>query len=446
MAPEHRWRERGESPQRPGSGFRDRLREIVEQTTSESVQTNAFYFIFWQEDGTIAARSPWAPESVPRPELDSLLEMGTNSLDLAKDPGPGRSVGRLPVSRSRGELRESYRSLPFGEFILVGRSVAPDLSAMGRLAVWLVAAGAGILLLGLAGGWWVTTRAIRPVNAISATAVKIAAGDLSQRINAADTQNELGRLAGVLNSTFARLEAAFANQARFTSDASHELRTPICVILSQTQMALTRERSAAEYRDVLEACQRSAQRMRKLTASLLELARLDAGQETLRHDRFDLAELARECVDLIEPLAKDRALSIVCELSPTECIGDAERLAQVVTNLLSNAMSYNRDQGRVTVTTRGENQSAILVVSDTGLGISPEDLPHVFERFYRGDKARSGAAGHTGLGLAISKAIVDAHGGVIEASGTPGQGATFTVRLPTGVAPSSAAGLDPVRA
>src|SRR5205823_12651972 len=121
------------------------------------------------------------------------------------------------------------------------------------------------------------SRAIRPIDEISGTALKIAGGDLSQRIDAADTGSELGRLASVLNSTFARLEAAFAHQARFTSDASHELRTPLSVILSQTQTALSRERSEPEYREALEACQRAANRMRRLTESLLELARLDAG-------------------------------------------------------------------------------------------------------------------------------------------------------------------------
>ena len=120
-----------------------------------------------------------------------------------------------------------------------------------------------VLLLGLTGGWWVATRALRPIEDISATAVKIAAGDLSQRISTRDTENELGRLAAVLNSTFARLEAAFAQQRQFTSDAAHELRTPITVMLTQTQTALNRERGAAEYRATVEACQRAAQRMRR---------------------------------------------------------------------------------------------------------------------------------------------------------------------------------------
>jgi len=333
------------------------------------------------------------------------------------------------IPRIRGEFHEIYR-MPFGDYLLVGRSIAPELASMRRIAIWLVAAGGAVLLVGLVGGWWVATRAIRPIEDISATAVKIAGGDLSKRIDAVDTDSELGRLAEVLNSTFARLEAAFGNQARFTSDASHELRTPVSVILSQTQTALARSRSAPEYREALEACQRSAQRMRKLIESLLELARLDAGQEPMKREQFDLAKIARDCVELVRPLAAEKAIVIYCNLPVTDCLGDPERVSQVVTNLLSNAIHFNRNQGEVRVTSRTENNEAALSVSDTGDGISPEEIPHLFERFYRVDKSRSRIQGRTGLGLAISKAIVDAHGGTIEITSHPGTGTTFQVRLP----------------
>jgi len=285
-------------------------------------------------------------------------------------------------------------------------------------------------LVGLAGGWWLATRAIRPIEDISATATKIAAGDLSQRISATGRENELSRLAGVLNSTFARLEAAFAHQARFTSDASHELRTPVSVILTQTQGALARERSVAEYREALEACQRAAQRMRKLTESLLELSRLDAGQAPFKHESFDLARVATECVELVRPLAEQREIRLACELRPASCLGDAERIAQVVTNLLTNAIHFNRPRGEVRIATGPENGTAWLTVKDTGEGIPAEDLPHIFERFYRADKSRSGTQGRTGLGLAISKAIADTHGGSIEVSSQPGAGSVFTLKLP----------------
>jgi heavy metal sensor kinase len=288
-----------------------------------------------------------------------------------------------------------------------------------------------VLALGMAGGWWVATRAIRPIDEISATAVKIAGGDLSQRINASDTESELGRLAGVLNSTFARLDAAFAHQVRFTSDASHELRTPVSVILSQTQTALSRERGAEEYRATLEACQRAAQRMRRLIESLLELARLDAGQEPMKHQPFDLSRVARDSVELVRPLAAERGMEIQCDLPAVGCVGDPERVSQVVTNLISNAIHFNQEHGQVRVATRSENGTAFLTVADTGVGIPPEDLPHIFERFYRVDKSRSRIQGKTGLGLAICKAIVEAHSGTIEVTCKPGAGTTFEVRLPS---------------
>ena len=300
------------------------------------------------------------------------------------------------------------------------------------VAVKLAGVGGVILVLGLAGGWWLAGRAIRPIDDISATAAKISAGDLSQRINAADTESELGRLAGVLNSTFARLETAFAQQRQFTSDAAHELRTPVAVILTQVQSALNKERTCPEYRETLEACQRAAQRMRRLTESLLALARLDAGQAALNRRRFNLAGTARESIELVSPLADARGVSIIPDLAAVECDGDAERLAQVITNLLTNAIQYNREHGEVRVTVKREADWAILAVVDTGPGIAAEDLPRVFERFFRADTARTGSSGNAGLGLAISKAIVEAHGGTIAVASAPGAGTTFTLRLPAG--------------
>jgi len=288
--------------------------------------------------------------------------------------------------------------------------------------------GGIILFFGLAGGWWLVSRAIKPIDDISAAAVKISAGDLSQRINVAEAESELGKLASVLNSTFARLDAAFAQQKQFASDAAHELRTPVSVILTQTQAALNRERSVPEYRETVEACQRAAQRMRKLIGSLLELARLDAGQEQMKRLRFDFSRTVADCVELVRPLAEERGVKIFTELSPLEVAGDSERVAQVVTNLLTNAIQYNQSNGEVRVNLASQGGLALLTVSNTGLGIAAEDLPLVFKRFYRGDKSRT--SGNTGLGLAISKAIVEAHGGSIEVSSGENVGTTFTVRLP----------------
>jgi signal transduction histidine kinase len=380
----------------------------------DATDPHNFYFIIFR-DGREIARSLNQPtrlvQTLPHPVNAAPPEL----------PASARPSPTLDKCREIGEL------LPSGEMIWVGCSIVPELKELDLTALKLLGVGGIILLFGLAGGGWLVSRAIKPIEEISATAVKISAGDLSQRINVAEAESELGQLAGVLNSTFARLEAAFAQQQQFTADAAHELRTPVAVMLTQTQTTLNRERSSPEYRETLEACQRATQRMRRLIESLLELARLDAGQEPMKRIRFDLSRMVQDCVELIRPLADERGVKIHCDLPALEYLGDSERLAQVVTNLLANAIQYNKQNGEVRVTTRLENGSMVLKVSDTGQGINAADLPRVFGRFYRADQSRS--SGQTGLGLAISKAIVEAHGGSIEVSSQPEAGTSFTVRL-----------------
>jgi heavy metal sensor kinase len=397
---------------RPGPHeFRQRELRLSAETASlfEETRTNSFYYAVWDRDGGILKQSLNAPAPVPRPEH------------------AGRDT-RTHI-RMRGVFREAFHFTEMGDCVLAGRSILTELSTRRRFAWVLLAAGGTVLAFGLGVGWWLTTRAIRPVEEISAAASRISAGNLSQRITVADPDNELGHLAGVLNSTFARLESAFAQQKQFTADASHELRTPLAVLISETQTTLTRERSAAEYRDTIETCLDAGQQMRRLTDSLLELARFDAGQGLVRRCAFDLMESADACVENIRPLAVERGVQIHCELASACAFGDPGRFDQVVMNLLMNAIHYNKPGGEVRIATRTEAGAALLIVSDTGQGIAAEDLPHIFQRFYRADKSRARADGRSGLGLAICKAIVEAHGGTIEVSSQLNAGTTFTVRF-----------------
>ncbi len=396
---------------RPGLGFLRRELRLAPEDAGlfDRGDVSPFYYAIWTRDGRVHSHSTNAPMPITPPER----------------PSPSA----FPSARTRGDLREAYGFGGPGDCILVGRSIAADEVDMDRRTAWLLATGLAVMTLGLAGGWWLATRAIRPVEIIGATAERISGGDLSQRIDLAETESELGRLAGVLNSTFARLESAFSQQARFTSDAAHELRTPVTVLLTQTQMALARERSPGEYRETLEACQRAAQRMRRLIESLLALTRLEGGREPLARTRFDLAVTARECAELVQPLAGERKIEIDVDLPELPCNGDPDGLMQVLTNLLTNAIQYNHDGGQVRLHGRRLEGQVEISVTDTGPGIAPEDRPHVFDRFYRADASRTGA-NNAGLGLAISKAIVDRHGGTIDCESEPGAGATFTVRIP----------------
>ena len=370
-------------------------------------EPDAFYFTLFHREGHALLKSDSAPDDVPRP-----VSGGSNNL-----------------TRLRGTMREFISFTPPGEVIVTGYDVSTELAELRRLGWKLFAAGSGVLLLGLAGGWWMATRAIRPIKDISATAARISGSDLTQRITITDAEGELGQLAAVLNSTFDRLDNAFAQQHQFISDAAHELRTPVSVILTQAQSTLNKERTPAEYRETLESCQRAGQRMRKLIEALLGLARLDAGQASGKREPLDLAKCAAECLDLVRPLATERKVKLHGELGSAFCTGDSEQLTLVITNLLSNAIHHSREGGEVRVTTRFENQTVNVTVADNGTGIAPEHLPHIFDRFYRADAARTSSQGRTGLGLAISKSIIESHGGTIEVTSEPGKGSSFTVKL-----------------
>lgn len=371
--------------------------------------TNGFYYVFWSLDRQELARSGNAPPGLTAPTRNHLPESSP--------------------PRTRGIYREVVMATPRA-ISLVGRSMASDLREMRKTGWRMAGAGGVIWLFGLAGGWWLVTRAMAPIHAMSQAAGKISEGDLSQRIKIEDTENELGRLAGVLNSTFARLEAAFAQQGRFTSDAAHELRTPLTILLTQIQTALARPRETAEYRDYLQTCLRAVQRMRRLVESLLELARFDSGQETLQRVSFRADQAIEESIDLLRPLATQRGVGIEYDLPEWTMEGDKDRLTQVMTNLIGNAIEYNRQGGQVRISARPQDGYLNIVVQDTGPGIAPEHLPRLFDRFYRIEASRSGSRDHAGLGLAIAKAIAEAQGGRLEVNSEVGVGSAFTLRLP----------------
>ena len=382
-----------------------------QQALFDPQKPKACYFVLWRRDGTEWARSAGAPAEVPRPVRPPLGKLGG-------------------LDRNRGLLHEVCRFTPPGECLLVGRSMAPEMTAIRDYAAWLTGISGAILLLGLGGGWWITTRALRPLDAITKTAGHIAGGRLAERIDLADDRGELGQLATVLNSTFAQLETTFAQQAQFTADAAHELRTPVSVVISQAQLGLRAERSAEEYREMLDACLRAGRRMETLTQSLLELSRHDAGAADLKAQPSDLASLARESAELLQPTAAERQVHLEFDLAPAPCHADPDRIAQVILNLVTNALEHTPAGGTITVRTRSVNQESILAVSDTGPGIAPEHVARVFDRFYRVDQSRNRRTGGAGLGLAICQAIASAHGGTLTVESTVGSGSTFTLRLP----------------
>lgn len=393
---------------KPGLGLPEEFLHLF-----EGDEVSRLYFVVWDREGKV-------------------LEKSNSAADI---PFPGLKVGddKLPVRvvRVRGQQREVIHVSSWDINVLVGRSMVHDLAAQHNSGFLLALAGLAVLGAGLLGGWWTSSRAIRPIAAMAATAESISAQRLSQRIDVQETDNELGQLATVLNRTFDRLQSAFERQTRFTADASHELRTPLSVILAHADLALSRTRTSEEYRTTLETCRQASRRMKSLIDGLLTLARFDADAAELQWADVDLAPILRECLDLVRPLAEERRITLNADLKPTVTRGDRERLMQVATNLLTNAIRYNRDGGEVRVTVRSDNGIAMVSVTDTGIGIPAEELPRIFDRFYRVDKVRSRADGSSGLGLSICQTIVNSHGGTLVARSELGVGTTMEVRLPS---------------
>jgi heavy metal sensor kinase len=378
------------------------------------------YLLVWSRTGGLIRASASCPPDVPAPPLQPPPD---------DDPPFPTGPGRVQF-RQRGDFREAIVGGPFNTTLLVGRSVGREENYLRNIRWSIAGATAIITAIGLLGGLWLTERAIQPIRAISQTAKMISASELSRRIDVKETQSELGSLAQTLNQTFDRLETAFAHQVQFTADASHELRTPLSIIYSHTEWALTRERDAAEYRQAIEACARASARMKVLVESLLVLARGDTGKLNLQYENFDMSQAVRDCAALIAPLAEEKKVKIQTDLQPLFVEADHNRVLQLITNLMSNAIRYNREGGSVSVILQAQENSAVLKVTDTGVGIAAEHQPLVFERFFRADKARSRESGGSGLGLAICDSIVNAHGGQIRFVSQPGEGSTFIVHLP----------------
>lgn len=368
-----------------------------------------FYYQVWTRKGEPLTGSSTAPTGIIRPS--------GGSLD--------------PKSRVRDGFRECYHFTPPGECILVGRSSALVDQAMRDFAFKTAGIGGGLLSVGLAVGWWISSRALRPISAISAAAARISKGHLKERIETSETESELGKLASLLDDTFRRLDAAFDEQARFTSDAAHELRTPVSIILAQSQLALSRDREPAFYRETIEASQRAARRMQGLIESLLQLAVLDAAAGNAEFHPGDLSKLGDEHLPALRVLAEEKGSVIVANLQSAWCRMNAEQVGQILDNFVSNAVKYSPSGSEIHVTSGVRGDRAFLSVRDNGPGIAAEHQPHVFERFFRTDSSRSSATGGTGLGLAICKRIADAHDGTLSVQSEEGKGSIFIFDLPS---------------
>jgi two-component system OmpR family sensor kinase len=318
------------------------------------------------------------------------------------------------------------RGAPSG-ILQVARSLHDVDATLSTLRRTSLAGGAIATLLALVAGWWLAGTALRPIIRLTRTAQEIGATqDFSRRVAYDGPADELGRLAGTLNTMLSRLQAAYHAQRRFVSDASHELRTPLTSIRGNLGL-LQRDPpiADADRAAVLEDLVSESDRLSRLVSDLLTIARGDSGQR-LKHEPVTLSPLVDNVVRRLAVLHPDR---IVQEAAgePVTALGDADAVMQVLFILLDNALKFTPVEGTVTVLAAESGQGVTIEVRDTGPGIAPETLPHIFERFYQGDTARAGSG--TGLGLAIAWTLVHAMQGTIAVQSVLGQGSLFTVTL-----------------
>jgi heavy metal sensor kinase len=289
-----------------------------------------------------------------------------------------------------------------------------------------------LLLSAAAGGYWMSRRALAPVDQITQTARSISVQNLSSRLIVPPTGDELQRLSETLNSMLERLEAAFKKIIQFTADASHELRTPVAVMRTRTELSLRKPRSADEYRETVAQVHSELEKTSDLVERLMLLARADYGVEALQLSTIDLGEVVRQVSGQAKVLSETKEIDLREQMPshPVWVKADAHALRRLFLILIDNAVKYTPRGGRVEVVVRQENGFAIGEVRDTGIGIAPEHLPNVFERFYRADKARSRESGGVGLGLSIGHWIAEAHAGTIAVQSSLGGGSIFQLRLP----------------
>jgi len=288
-----------------------------------------------------------------------------------------------------------------------------------------------MVIVAISGGWLLMRQALDPVDEITRGAEQITSRNLSQRLPVARTGDELERLSAALNRMIERLEESFLYVSRFTADASHELRTPLTILRGELEAASGQREVAPELRETIGSALEETERLSRIVESLMAISRLDAGEAKMDRGALDLGELAASTTEQMRLLAEDKNIALRCESDEQVTVeGDRARLKQVIVNLVDNAIKYTPAGGLVGVKIRASNSHAVLEVNDNGVGIPPEALPHIFERFYRVDKARSRQMGGAGLGLSIIKAIVTAHGGQVRVESVEGKGSRFLVELP----------------
>ncbi len=371
-------------------------------------------------------RPPRPPQKMEkRPEGRDATHQEIYKPENGEQPPPPGKHDRRPRQDRQPNVVEIDRAA-----LIVARSTRDMDIALSRLLRILLLALPITLILAGGGGIFLLKIILNPVEKITQTAREIEEHDLSKRIEVT-TKDELGRLSSTLNLMIERLEKAFMRQKELTGDASHELRAPLAVIQAEATLALQQERDLPSYQKSLEIIAQESDHMSGIIKQLLTLARADSGKEHTVFQKLDLSLFLKILCEDVDILCREKSQALHMKHSGQVFIkGDKNLLRNLMLNLLRNAIQYTAEGGEISVSLGQKKDMAIISVSDTGIGIPPQALPHIFNRFYRVDKARSRESGGSGLGLAICKYIVDSHSGTFQVTSQVNEGSTFIVKFP----------------
>jgi heavy metal sensor kinase len=417
-----------------------RARQIATSLVAQMGQTSER---FVREE--IQAR--FAPEvnsrfvRVLRPD-GSVLYVSGNPNDQSFDV-TGLPLPSTPITKSASQKEELPRSKqlmvstvpvsgPAGNYLVqAGSPLEPLQSFLNQLLVWMAIGLVVLVAISVIGGHWLVRRALAPVQKACRSAEQITLQNLSQRLSALSTGDELEQLTTALNLMIARLEDAFLHNRRFMADASHEMRTPLTIVRGELEALVRSPKAGKEIKDSMGSALEEVERLARIVENMFAIARLDAGEAQPKWTKFDFSKLAGGTAEQMLQLAEDKGISITCHAAePVAVEGDRSRLKQVVVNLLDNAIKYTPKGGAIRLNVRETESKAVLEVEDTGIGIPYDEQAHIFERFYRVDKTRSREMGGAGLGLSIVKSICTAHGGTVEVESNERRGSRFRVELP----------------
>jgi heavy metal sensor kinase len=358
------------------------------------------------------------------PVTDEALAAGQNgetNLTTLTDQASGDSIRVYSVPiRERGVTVGMHQ---------VGQDLEQVEETLQFLLSTFIIGGPILVIAAGIGGYLLAARALSPIDQVTRTARRISAADLSARIEPTLTDDEVGRLSATFNEMLARLEKAFQREKQFTTDASHELRTPLAAMQAILDVTSEKRRTNKDYQVAIADTAEENKKLMTIAEALLLLARMEENGNEI-HEEIDLTQLIRDVVDSFHPLAQLKGLELICDFTEDLIItGNRDGIVRLVVNLIDNAIKYSESGSILISVERSEGETVCIRVEDSGIGIDPDHLPHIFERFYRVDPSR--ATEGAGLGLAIAQRIVQVHHGWIEVSSEIGQGTKFTVHLPS---------------